>query len=204
MANSNKATALAKIFFSQYGKTLILAPIVATLLVFVWYMFINISWFLCPTYSPSIPYFMLLYAIHFVTCIATISWVINEFINKNKYIAFTIIPVESIYKYLLVTIVFMSSYVLAWIFASLTHLLIYSVFYLSEMVFFNQTLYMANNNLAYSLYEMYISLYSNSFLFFFIPSLYFTLSIVFKNIRNAIIYTSVVIVIGCIYFFNVK
>lgn len=187
--NKNKITALIRIFFAQYGKVLLIVPFVSVILTFVFYMVWNIAWFINPTNNPILPN---LYGIGFVLLVIFISMnsvIIHKFINKNKYIPFTIIPVRNIYKYMLILVLYLSSYVLALVFAYLSTFLVYIVMYAREMQFYHK----AVNTLDVS---FYISLnIIDNFFICFIPSLYFIFTIWLRNLRNAIIFVGVIIVL---------
>lgn len=189
--NKNKITALIRIFFAQYGKVLLIVPFVSVILTFVFYMVWNITWFINPTNNPILPN---LYSIGFVLLIIFISMnsvITHKSINKNKYIPFTIIPIKNIYKYILILVLYLSSYVLALIFAYLSTFLVYIVMYAREMQFY----YKAVNTLdvSFSLHIIDTPVYC--FFICFIPSLYFIFTIWLRNLRNAVIFVGLTIVL---------
>lgn len=187
--NKNKITALIRIFFAQYGKVLLIVPFVSVILTFVFYMVWNTAWFINPTNNPILPN---LYGIGFVLLVIFISMnsvIIHKFINKNKYIPFTAIPVRNIYKYMLILVLYLSSYVLALVFAYLSTFLVYIVMYAREIQFYHKAVNTLDVN-------FYISLnIIDNFFICFIPSLYFIFTIWLRNLRNAVIFVGLTMVL---------
>lgn len=184
--------ALASIFIAQYWKIMLMIPIVSAILIFISYVVWNISWFVEPTHYPILPSVEGLYYVFLIIFFSMNLSLIHKFINRNKYISFPIMPVKTIYKYVLIVVIFLSAYILAVISAYMSTYLIYLVMYARELSFYDSSAYALDIN--FSLFSDTFTWKSDSvvisYLLVFMPSLYFVLTVSLKKLRNAIIFTS--------------